>query len=116
MSLRKAHKSPLASLEELREVLCGFPQIKALTIEEVRLSRSEPAIVKDFAIKVEGPSKDALLATKTLDDLTDEFFRKNTSPRQSTLDLLVDVMEDFFISQGQVTCDWPDALSPLNFG
>ena len=36
----------------------SFPQVKALTIEEVRLGRSEPAIVKDFAIKVEGPSKD----------------------------------------------------------
>ena len=116
MFLRRTAKSPLASLEELREVLCGFPQVKALTIEEVRLSRLEPAIVKDFAIKVEGPSKDALLAAKTLDDLTDEFFKKNTSPRQSTPDLLVDVMDDFFISHGQVTCDWPDALSPLNFG
>ena len=69
-----AKPSPLENLHSIREMLQECSAVSRLTTEEVRLRRADPAVITDLAIKVEGPSGEALVNARTVEDLPDALF------------------------------------------
>ena len=108
--------SPLENLQCIRELLHECSAVSRLTTEEVRLRRAEPAVITDSAINVEGPSGEALLNARAVEDLPEALFDKRATKRVSTPDLPVGILDDFYIKEGSVACGWPDGFGPLNFG
>ena len=111
-----AKPSPLENLQSIREVLQECSAVSRLTTEEVRVRSADPAVITDLAIKVEGPSGEALLNARTVEDLPDALFEKRAARRVSTPDLPVGILDNFFAKEGSVSCGWPDGFGPVDFG
>ena len=108
--------SPLENLQCIRELLHECSAVSRLTTEEVRLRRAEPAVITDLAINVEGPSGEALLNARAVEDLPEALFDKRATKRVSTPDLPVGILDDFTSKKVAWHVVGPMASVPLTLG
>ena len=120
MSLRRNNcTSPILDLDAIRSLLAGsFPQFSRLSLTGVLSRPDEPAVIEGFSINIEEKSAEKLLQARDVGHLSDASFKKNASKRTSTLDLPVEVLNDFFLKEekGSVKCDWPGSFDSVNYG
>ena len=121
MNLRRAREGPsgLVALQEVVRILGEgpFQRVRRTTVEEV--DRAQPAVLTNCNVNVRGQSADVLFNARNIHEFSEELFDKSKSEiKNSTPDLPVEILERFYIKEGQesVECEWPLEILSNNRG